>query len=234
MGAFWHDFLYTPLINFLFFLYAGPAFGSLGVAIIELTVALRLALLPFTILDERNRFRYEKLNGKIEAIERDFKNDHVRSAERVRELLKEHRVSYWSKVLVLGVQALVLVLLYQVFIGGLRFTNAEVLYSWVPTPSTLDTHFFGQDLAERDYVWPGIVAAVLFFQIHLAQKRRPHLIRRSDVAYQLLFPAFSFLVLALLPTVKSLFVLTSMVFGLAIHFIRTVVYKVPKPEAAIE
>ena len=45
MGIFWHDYLYTPLLNFLIFLYSGPAFGNLGVAVIELTVLLRTVLL---------------------------------------------------------------------------------------------------------------------------------------------------------------------------------------------
>ena len=58
MNSFWHDFLYTPLLNFLMFLYSGPAVQDLGVAIIMLTVLLRVLLLPFTLLDERNRYRY--------------------------------------------------------------------------------------------------------------------------------------------------------------------------------
>jgi len=232
MYAFWHDALYTPLLNFLFFLYAGPAFGSLGVAIIELTVLLRLALLPFTILDERTRFRYEKLDKKLEAIERDYKADHVRRDERIRELLKEHKVSYWSKVVVLGVQLLVLVLLYQVFMGGLHFTANDPLYSWVPAPTTVDTHFLGYDLAGHDVVWPAVVAGLLFLQIYAEQRRRKHLLRRSDIVYQLVFPAFMLVVLMLLPSVKSLFVLVSMLFGMAIHVIRTVFFKVPVPPPA--
>ena len=69
MGHFWHDYLYTPLLNFLFFLYSGPAFGNLGVAVIELTVLLRTVLLPLTILEERSRYRFEKLNRRFESIE---------------------------------------------------------------------------------------------------------------------------------------------------------------------
>ena|SRR5687767_7513267 len=231
MGQFWHDYLYTPLLNVLFFLYSGPAFGNLGVAIVELTVMLRFALLPFTVLEERSRFRYEKLNKKIEAIERDFKTDHVKRAERIRELLKEHKVSYWSKVVVLGVQALVLVLLYQVFTSGIRFTRYEVLYTWVKTPQDINTMFLGFSLAEPSALWAGIVAVLLFLQIYTVQKQREHLIRRSDVMYLFLFPVFTLVVLMLLPMVKSLFVLTSMLFSMFIFGARKAVFKVPMPDA---
>src|SRR5512142_739323 len=216
MGQFWHDYLYTPLLNILFFLYSGPAFGNLGVAVIELTVALRVALLPFTIVDERNRFRYEKLDRKIEAIERDFKTDHVMRAERIRELLKQHKVSYWSKVIVLGTQLVTLVLLYQVFIGGIRFTHNEVLYDWVQVPGQVNTSFLGFNIAEKSLLWASVVAIILFLQIYTVQKQREHLIRRSDVMYLFLFPIFTLVILLMLPMVKSLFVLTSMLFSMVI------------------
>ncbi|MEY4744362.1 MAG: hypothetical protein RL272_307 [Candidatus Parcubacteria bacterium] len=231
MGQFWHDFLYTPLLNVLFFLYSGPAFGNLGVAVIELTVALRIALLPFSIVDERNRFRYEKLDRKIETIERDFKTDHVMRAERIRELLKQHKVSYWSKVVVLGVQLLTLVLLYQVFIGGIRFTHNEVLYTWVQVPGMVNTLFLGFDISQKSFLWAAVVAIILFLQIYTVQKQREHLIRRSDVMYLFLFPIFSLVVLLLLPMVKSLFVLTSMLFSMFIFGARKAFFRVPKSAA---
>ncbi|HSD12873.1 MAG TPA: YidC/Oxa1 family membrane protein insertase [Patescibacteria group bacterium] len=227
MGQFWHDYLYTPLLNILFFLYSGPAFGNLGVAVIELTVALRVALLPFTIVDERNRFRYEKLDRKIETIERDFKTDHVMRAEKIRDLLKQHKVSYWSKVIVLGVQLLTLILLYQVFIGGIRFTHNEVLYTWVQVPGQVNVMFLGFNIAEKSLLWASIVAVILFLQIYAVQKQREHLIRRSDVMYLFLFPIFSLVVLLLLPMVKSLFVLTSMLFSMFIFGSRKALFKVP-------
>jgi YidC/Oxa1 family membrane protein insertase len=228
MGQFWHDFLYTPLLNFLIFLYNGPAFGNLGVAIVQLTVLLRAALLPFTIVEERNRYRYEKLNRKIELIEKDFKADHVKRKEKIRDLLREHKVSYWSKVLVLGVQLVVLVLIYQVFVSGVAFTKYEVLYSWVKVPASVNTNFLGFDLAERSAAWALAVGVLLFMQIYTVQKQRSHLVTRSDVMYLFLFPIFTFVVLALLPMVKALFVLTSMLFSMFVFGLRKAFFRVPK------
>ncbi|OIO52725.1 hypothetical protein COY93_04045 [Candidatus Uhrbacteria bacterium CG_4_10_14_0_8_um_filter_58_22] len=230
MGAFWHDYLYTPLLNFLIFLYNGPAAGNLGIAVIELTVLLRLALLPLTIVDERNRFRYEKLDLKVQTIERDFKDDTVKMKEKIRELLRQHKVNYWSKVGLLGVQGLVLVLLYQVFVAGVRLTRYEVLYSWVRMPQKVSSMFFGSDLGHRSLFWAGLVAGLLFLNIYTVQKQREHLVTKSDVMYLLTFPLATFVLLALLPMVKSVFVLTSMIFTMVVFGLRKAFFRVKLPE----
>ena len=230
MAHFWHDYLYTPLLNFLIYLYGTIAFGNFGIAVIELTVFLRTLLLPFTIIEEGNRYRFEKLNKRIETIERDFKTDHIRRGEKIRELLKSQKVSYWSKMMVLGVQLLVLILLYQVFLGGIRFTRYEVLYSWVNVPYDISTQFFGFELANRSVFWPSLVGIILFFQIYIEQKQRVHLVKRSDVIYLFLFPHFSFFVLLTLPMVKSIFVLTSMIYSMVVFAFRKTFFRIPQAE----
>ncbi len=232
MGYFWHDWLYNPLLNFLFFLYSGLAFNNLGVAVVELTVLLRTILLPLTILEERSRFRFEKLNKRFESIDRDFKTDHVMKKEKIRELLKTHKVSYWSKVIVLGVQLLVLILLYQVFVGGIRFTYSETLYSWVTVPLQMNTQFFGFELGEKSTLWAVAVGVVLFLQIYTVQKQRAHLVKKSDIIYMFLFPIFSAVVLMMLPMVKSLFVLTSLFYSIAVFGLRKIFFRVPTVEAS--
>ncbi|MFA6603938.1 MAG: YidC/Oxa1 family membrane protein insertase [Patescibacteria group bacterium] len=229
MEQFWHDYLYNPLLNVLIFLYSGFAGENFGVAIIELTVALRLALMPFTIIDERNAYRYETLNKKIGTLERDFKADAIKRKEKIRELLQQHKVNYWAKVFVLGIQAVVLVLIYQVFIGGIKFTPQETLYTWVTViPAKINTMFLGFDLAERGIFWPAVVAVVLFLQIYSVQKKREHLVTRSDVMYMILFPLFTLVALFLLPTVKSIFILTSMFFSMAVFWLRQILFRTEK------
>ena len=226
----WHDYFYTPLLNFLIYLYNGPALGNFGLAVIELTIVLRLVLLPFTVLDERNRQKFEALSVRIGQLEKDFKNDPVQFKEKVREMLRQSRVSYWSKVFVLGIQLLVLVLLYQVFLGGIRFTPYEKLYAWVTPPVVVDTMFFGFDVALRGLFWPIVVAIYLFLEIYIDQRQHKNLVTKSEVMYMILFPIFSLVILAALPMVKSLFVLTSMLFSSLIFLIRKIFFK-PKKAA---
>jgi membrane protein insertase Oxa1/YidC/SpoIIIJ len=216
IAAIWHDYLYTPVLNVLFFLYSGPAFGNMGWAVVEMTVMLRLVLLPFTVLEERSSWRYELMQEKLEAVARDFKNDNIRRKEKVRELLAQHRVNYWSKSVTLVIQGLMLVLLYQVFLGGIRFTEHESLYSWVITPSTVNAVFYGFDISAHSLAWAVAVGIFLFVSIYL-DTRKSHHVRRSDMLYMFGFPLFTVLVLFMLPMVKALFIMTSMIFGRAIH-----------------
>jgi YidC/Oxa1 family membrane protein insertase len=215
----WHEFLYIPLLNFLIWLYNGPAFENLGIAIIYLTILIRIALLPFTIVSERSKILYEKLEQKIKKIDHDFKNDPIQKKETIRKVMKEHRVSPWAKVMVLAVQALILVLLYQVFIGGINGKLVE-LYSWVDHPDFINTNFLGYDLGEKSVFWSGLVGAFLFLEIFMDYRSRSGGLTRSEVAYMIFFPAAVFLTLWILPMAKSIFIMTSLIFSMFVILIR--------------
>jgi YidC/Oxa1 family membrane protein insertase len=216
----WHEFLYIPLLNVLIWLYNGPAFENLGVAIIYLTIAIRIALIPFTIVSERSKLLYEKLGQKIDKIGQDFKNDHIQKKEAIRKVMREHRVSPWAKVMVLGVQALILVLLYQVFLGGINGKLGE-LYSWVDHPDFINTNFLGFDLgATRTLFWSGLVGIVLFLEIFIDYRGRKGGLTKSEVAYMIFFPAACFFLLWILPMAKSIFILTSLIFSMFVILIR--------------
>jgi len=223
LSIIWHDFLYTPLLNLLIFLYNTVAFGSLGLAIIYLTILVRIVLLPFTVASERSRIFYERLGEKIKRIERDFKNDPIQKNEIIRQTMKEYRVSPWAKVVVLGVQALILVLLYQVFIGGINGKLGD-LYFWVDHPDFINTKFLGFDLgATRNFFWSGLVGVILFLEIFINYRSKSIGLTRSEVAYMIFFPASCFFALWILPIAKSIFILTSLCFSFLVIFFRQII-----------
>ena len=227
----WHDILYTPLLNVLIWLYNVPAFGNLGVAIIYLTIIIRVVLLPFTVVSERSKILYERLGEKIDKIGQDFKNDPIQKKEMIRKVMREHRVSPWAKVMVLGVQALTLVLLYQVFIGGINGKLGD-LYSWVAHPDFINTTFLGFDLGEvKNLFWSGLVGAVLFLEIFIDYRGKSTGLTKSEVAYMIFFPAAVFLTLWILPIAKSIFILTSICFSFFVIFFRQIFKK--RFEAAV-
>lgn len=219
----WHDWLYAPLLNLLIYLYDTVGLGSLGVAVIALTIAIRLALLPLSILSERGALAFDRLQVKIKEIEEETHTDPVYKNERIRELLKKNRVNPWAKVVTLLVQLLVLVVLYQVFMGGIT-KQLDALYSWVERPETINTLFFGFELGKRSLAWAAAAGIYLLVEIGVSLKRRA-MVERSDLYYMFLFPLFTFLVLWYLPMVKSLFIMTSMTFSLLLSSVRYFVFK---------
>lgn len=213
----WHDWLYVPLLNFLMVLYNGPAFNNLGLAVVYLTVCLRLALLPFSIISERNSFKYEKLNEAIKILEKDFKDDPVARKERIREILKERKINPWASVILLSIQALALVLLYQVFMGGMSSEKLSELYLSVTRPDSVNTYFLGLDLSEKNLWASGIVALWLFIQGVKIQRKRKGFLEKGDIVFRYAFPGAVFVLLASLPSVKAVFILTSMLFSFIVH-----------------
>lgn len=221
----WNDILYTPLLNLLIWLYNVPAFGNLGLAIIYLTIIIRVVLLPFTVVSERSKILYERLGKKIDKIGQDFKNDQIQKKEMIRKVMREHRVSPWAKVMVLGVQALTLVLLYQVFLGGINGKLGD-LYSWVAHPDFINTKFLGFDLgATHILFWSGLVGIVLFLEIFIDCRSKSAGLTKSEVAYMIFFPATCFFILWILPMAKSIFILTSLCFSFLVIFFRQIIKK---------
>ncbi len=225
----WHDWLYAPLLNVLIYLYNGIAGQSLGVAVVFLTVLLRLALLPFTVASVRNESFYEKMNKKVDSIKKSFKNDPVLQRQEIREFLRHNRIHPWAKAIVMGVQVLVLVLLYQVFLGGINYSNTE-LYSWVSRPDFVNTIFLGFDIGARyTWFWPALVGAVLYLEIHFEQRGRMAVLMNSDLVYKYFFPLFSFFILYILPIAKSVFILTSLLFSIMMGLILRKIFHVKRP-----
>jgi YidC/Oxa1 family membrane protein insertase len=228
----WYTYLYRPLFNGLVWIYNNWTEMNLGWAIVYLTVVLRMALLPFTLVGERASALNQGIQDEIARLEKDFHNDPVQKKQEIRRVLRTRRVSPWSKAVVLGMQGLVLVLLYQVFIQGVAGERVlQVLYTSVDFPGNINTIFYGFDLAARhDYFWSGLVTIILMLEIYLSLHARKGNLERSDLAYFILFPASVFIVLWILPMVKALFILTSILFSIIIHQFSKVLFR-PRKKA---
>ena len=228
----WHDFLYQPLFNFLIWINNGWANENLGWAIVYLTVILRVVLLTFTLGTEKGRSKGEDVSGELAQIDKDFSNDAQLKKEEMRKILKKKKVSPWSKAVVLGIQGLVLVLLYQVFLRGITGEKIiKILYPVIDFPGKINTMFYGYDLGGRyDIVWAGAVAIFLLAEIYWSYRKQKHGLTKAGLSYFILFPAATFVVLLILPMAKALFILTSLVFSVIIHQFSRLIFRSPKVE----
>ncbi len=231
VSAFWHDFLYQPLFNLLVWLYSNVTQHNFGWAVIWMTVFLRVLLIPFTLITERDKVKNAELSGEVARIEKEFHNDSVLKKEEIRRVLKKRRVRPWAKIVVIGMQLLVLVLLYQVFLRGITNDKiVKILYSFIDFPGKINTNFYGFDLGmTHDTLWAGLVAIFLFFEVYSDYRENKVKLRKADLMYFIFFPLAAFFLLWILPMVKSLFVLTSMVFSLIINWISKPLFKSKKP-----
>ena len=223
----WNDYLFVPLLNVLIWLYSNLADFNLGWAVIILTVFLRILLLPLTIISERNAVRQEIAQADAEKAALVFRFDKVAQQDEIRKIMKKNRISPWAKVLTLLIQLLVLVLLYQVFVRGITGEKlVKVLYSFINFPGKINTNFYGFEIGKvHDSIWAGITAFYLFVSIYL-ENRKQKLWQSSQVVFLFLFPLFTFSALWILPMVKSLFILTSMIFSDIISLLRRMFFPI--------
>ena len=231
LAIIWHDFLYQPLFNLLIWMYNNWTDQNLGWSIVYLTIILRVVLLPFTIVTERDKAKNAALADELIRIDKEFKNDSVLKKEEMRRIMKKRKIRPWAKAVVLGIQALVLVLLYQVFLQGITGEKmVKILYPVVDFPGQINVNFYNFDLgADKDFLAAGIVALYLFFEIYLNYKKRGVGVKKADLVYFILFPIAVFVVLYILPMVKALFIFTSLIYSAVVGGFLRVIFK-PKPK----
>lgn len=221
MELFWNEFLYRPLLNVLVWLYNGWAGDNLGWAVVMLTATLRLVLLPLSIVNQRNAVRFAKIKEQIAELKETFKGDPVMLKQEIREVMGKTRVSPWAKTLILAIQGLVLVLLYQVFVAGMSSGKiVPHLYQWNSAPGTINTIFFGTDIALRSFSWAVFIGLWLFLDAYFVAKKNDGQVTKGEMIFVITFPLAVFAVMWWLPMVKSLFVLTSLVFSATITLLR--------------
>ncbi len=227
LSTIWFSYLYQPLFNALIYIYSNIADQNLGWAVVWLTIFLRILLLPLTIISERNAIREEKAILETEAASATYKHDKILQKEEMRKVMKKYRISPWAKVFALAIQLLVLVLLYQVFVRGITGEKmAKMLYPIIDFPGKLNTNFYGFEIGNpHDSIWAGICALYLFFEI-MIENRAKKVWHSGQAAFVFVFPLFIFGALWILPMVKSLFILTSMVFSSIISLMRKVFFPV--------
>lgn len=228
----WAVYLYQPLFNALIWIYSNIAGENMGWAVVWLTIFLRFALLPFTIISEYNAVKHKKAITEAEQALKAFKGDKIAQKEAARKIVRKYHISPWAKVFTLVVQALVLVLLYQVFIRGITGDRImKILYVGIEFPGKINTIFYGFDIgAHHDILWAGLAAIYLFVSIYIDNKNRASW-EKPDVYYTIFFPLFTFAILWYLPMVKSLFILTTMIFSDSIKLLRTAVMSLGKSKS---
>lgn len=143
----YHEILYRPLLNLLVFLY--NIFGDFGIAIIIVTVIVRVILYPIAKKTLEHQKALKKIQPKIKELQEKHKGDKEKLSIEMMSLYKEHNFNPASGCLPMIVQLIVLIALYRVFINVINLNPSE-LYNWVSHPEHLNTHFFGLiDLGQK-------------------------------------------------------------------------------------
>lgn len=168
MPSLFHEVLYRPLFNALIVFYEVLPGRDLGLAIILLTVLVRLVLSPLLLKQLRSQRALAALQPKMAEIRSNTK-DQAEQSRRLLALYKDHGVNPASGCLPLLVQLPVLWAMFAVLRQGLEPNALSALYRFVPHPGTVDPVAFGVlNLAQPAFQRAGGTLGIAWSAVALA------------------------------------------------------------------
>ena len=171
--------LAVPLLYVLKFFYAYV--GNYGIAIIIVTVIIKLIFWPLTQKSYTSMKAMQKLQPQMQKIREKNKNDRERLNREIMELYKKHRVNPLGGCLPMVVQIPVFFALYEMLLGSIELRHAYFAL-WLTDLSAKDPY----------YVTPLIMGVTMFVQ----QKMSPSSMDPTQAKLFMLMPViFTFLFL---------------------------------------
>ncbi len=161
----WNVILYKPIYNLLILLVIFFG-GNAGVAVVAVTLLVKIVLLPFTAKMIKSQVAMKAIEPKLQKIREEHASDKQIQSKKTFELYKEHKVNPFTGCLLLLIQFPIIIAVYQVVLGGFG-PRPELLYGFVQFPQHVSTMFLGLDISQKSLVLALIVAGLQFLQAWL-------------------------------------------------------------------
>jgi YidC/Oxa1 family membrane protein insertase len=220
MGYIFNLILTQPIFNALVALYSFVTFEDLGIAIIVLTIIIRIILYPLFYKALRNQSLMQKIQPEIAKIQKEHKGDREQQAMKMMALWKEHKVNPFSSFLLILVQLPILIAVYHVFSRGFSTEAFTGLYSFLSAPEHLNSVSLGLiNLAEPNMIIVALAVVAQYFQSRLAlpklkEGEEPSKAQQMSRRMVFLAPAITLLILPNLSAALGLYWLTTSLFSI--------------------
>jgi YidC/Oxa1 family membrane protein insertase len=170
MSAIYNGFIFHPLYNALIGIFTILPLADAGIAVIVLTIAVRLVLYPLSKKAVLTQVRMQEIAPDLQKIKEANKGNQEEQARATLALYKEKGVNPFSGTLVLLIQLPVIFALYKIFLhAGFPSVDTSLLYSFVHAPAHINTIFLGLiDITGKSAVLAVLAAISSFFQLKLA------------------------------------------------------------------
>jgi len=170
ISTFFHAVFYNPIYNALVALVAVVPGSDVGIAVILVTIIIRLVLLPFSLSAARTQRAMKLLEPKIKELKEKHKGDKEKEALETLALYKEEKVNPFASILTVFIQIPVLLALYWVFFyEPFSAVNMTRLYAFTPVPHTISLQFLGIiSVASKSIVLAILAGLTQFLQAHMA------------------------------------------------------------------
>ncbi len=219
--------LYQPLLNVLVLLYEYLPGHDFGVAVIVLTILIKILFYPLGVKAIKSQKALSGLQPKIKEIQEKYKENKEQQTKEIMALYKREKINPFSGCLPLLIQLPVLIALYRVFWHGLQPEQMTLLYSFVPSPGVIDATFFGIiNLANPNIVIAFLAGIFQFIQVKMVspkskkdKKQDSSFAGQMQKQMQYFMPAFMVLILFRLPSAIGLYWITTTLFTIVQQYV---------------
>ena len=203
-------------------------FCFFGLAIILLTLIIKLILSPLSIKTFKSQRILNELQPKIKEIQEKFKNDHQKQSQQIMEIYKQNNTNPFSGCLPLLIQLPILIALYRVSLAGFGENSLSVLYDFIRNPEFLNQTSLGFiDLTKRSIFLSVFAGISQFLQTKLSvnAQKSPTLQKLPKAANNNPMALMSQQMLYFLPIIT---IIISMSFpaGLPLYWIATTLFSI--------
>lgn len=168
-----HTLFYNPIYNLLVFLVHIIPTGDVGLAVLVITIIVRLILLPLSLSAARTQQAMGVLEPKLKEIREIHKNDKTKQAEKTMALYREAKVTPFSSIISIVLQIPILLALYFVFLyEAFPVVHTGILYGFIAVPTIVSMKFLGViDIAGKSLVLAILAGITQYIQATLALSR---------------------------------------------------------------
>jgi len=222
LANFFDVVLYHPLFNSLVLIYNYIPGHDFGIAIIVLTILIRIVLYPVSVKALNSQKTLQALQPKIQEIQKKYKDNKEQLAKETLELYRKEKINPFSGLFLALIQLPILIALYTVFWKGLNPSELTNLYSFVSNPGQINAIFLGiVDLSKANLIMAILAGIFQFFQTKmLTPKSSPEKGKSPDISQMMqkqmvyFFPFLTVFILMSLPSAIGLYWIVSGIFSI--------------------
>ncbi len=228
----YNEILFRPLFNLLVGITNLLPSHNIGLAIILVTIIVRLILLPSSLHQARqakkNQDKMKTVQKELQGIKKKYKNNKSKQAEETMSAYRRAGINPASGCLSLLIQLPILIALYKVFLVGLNEETFINLYTFVVPPQTLQVVLLGIPL-EKPSLLLGVIAGLGQFALMRFFTSMPSSPASDEQSAQMMnamqknmtyvFPAMTVFIALQLPAALALYWVASTIFAIGQQYV---------------
>jgi YidC/Oxa1 family membrane protein insertase len=181
--------------------------GNWGVAIILLTLLVKLLTLPLTQKQYKSMAAMKKLQPQLKALQEKYKDDRMRQQQEMMKLYKENKVSPFSGCLPVVMMMPVYIALYRTIYSAVELYRADFAL-WI------------HDLSEKDptFVMPLVLGGLMLLQQRLSPATGDSAQQKMMLYFM---PVMFTLMMAFLPSGLVLYIMVNTLLGIVQQYVVT-------------